>query len=109
RYGAFRPRADPPRLALFRLSGAAAELFRPRRAAARRSRNIAEPLLPPRPGLGLLPADNARLGGNGHRLTGGHLGRLLAGTPGGATRLSAADANPAHLRERDGPSLCAGG
>ena len=109
RYGPFRPRPDPPRLAALRLSGTAVELFRPGRAAAQPSRGGAEPVFPAGARLVRAAAGRARLDGDGDRLAGGDLGRVLADQPGGAARLSAADERAPHLRARDGSGLCPGG
>src|SRR5207248_280067 len=90
RYGAFWPRADPPRLVLFRIPLSAPELFRAGRPATREPGDVAESLLLPGAGLGGVPARRARLGRDRYRLAGSHLGCVLAEPPGGTARLSAA-------------------
>ena len=73
--------------------------------APRRDR---EPVLSPGRRLGGLSAGRARLERHRDRLAGGDHRRLLDDPPGGAARLSAADAGAPHLRAGDRPGLRAG-
>ena len=94
----------PIRLAWFALghAGAAAQLLRPGRAAARTSPAArANPFYLLAPGVGALPAGRPRHRGHRHRLAGAHLRRLLADPPGGAARLLPAHHHRAHLAHRD--------
>ena len=96
-----------PRLARARVPGAAAELFRAGRPAARRPGGARKPVLPPGARMGPLPAGRTGLDRDDHRLAGGDLRRLLDHPPGDPARLSAAARGAPHLRDRDRPGLCA--
>ena len=100
--GHFGQAADPARLVRAGAAGAAAQLLRPGRAAARR------------PGGGratrsscwrrrwaLYPAGRAGDGGDGHRLAGADLRRLLAHPAGGAARLHARACDIVHTSARE--------
>ena len=102
RHGPLRARARS-RSAWFALvlPGAAAQLLRPGRAAARASpRPSTTPSTGWRPTWALVPARRARHGGHRHRLAGAHLRRVLAHPAGGAARLPARASRIApHLRD----------
>ena len=98
RHGALRPAPDPRRLVRARLPGAAPQLLRAGRAAAR-----AIPR-PPRtrstrscPAWALYPMVGARDGRDRHRVAGAHLRRVLAHAAGGAARLLPARHHRAHV------------
>ena len=85
-HGALRRPADPDCVVLARAADAARQLLRPGGAAAGESRNPREPLLSPRSGMGSVPARRAVDDGDGDRVAGDHLRRILddaAGDPAG--------------------------
>ena len=101
----FRQTADPGRLALLRAAGAAAQLFRPRRAAARASRDDRKSVLSALSRLGALSDGHAGHRGHGDRQPGGHHRGLFHHPPGDAARLHAAHGGAPHLRSACRPDL----
>ena len=109
RHGPLRPQADQPRLVPRRLPGADPQLHGPGIADPRNPERDRQPVLPADPALGPDADGAAGDGGDGDRLAGGHLRRLLGHPPGGPARLPAAADDPPHLGRRDRPGLRAGG
>ena len=107
-HGPLRAQADPARLVRGGLSGAAAQLLRAGRAAARAAPSAAEnPFYLLAPAWALLSAGRAGDARHGDRLAGAHLRGVLADAAGGAARLLAARAHRPHLRRaRSGRSTC---
>jgi hypothetical protein len=105
RHGPLRPAADPPRLVRPGAAGPAAQLLRPGRAAAGRSGDHPQSLLPH--GAGLVPAaaGGAGHGGDGDRFAGGDHRRVFDHAAGDPARLCAAHGIAAHLRQPDGADL----
>ena len=89
------------------LAGAAAQLFRPGRGPAARSRARRHRLLFRRAALGALSDGDAGDHGRHHRHPGRDHRRLLDHPAGGAARPIAAHGNPPHLGDRIRPDLCA--
>ena len=75
--GHFGRNAHPLRLVLLRASRAAAQLLRPGRADAARPRRGRQSLLSAGAGMGAVPPGGARDRGDGDRLAGGDLRRVL--------------------------------
>ena len=87
-----------------------AQLLRPGRAAPRQRRaTVDNPFFRLVPAWSQLPDGGARDGGDGDRLAGGDLGRVLADPAGGAARLPAARDDPAHVRAEQRADLRARG
>ena len=99
RYGPFRRPRHPLGLAVFRLPGVGAELFRPGRAAADASRRSAVSVLRPGAGTGrIIRWWRWRRVATIIAIAGRDLRRLLHHPPGGAAGPVAADGNPPHHR-----------
>ena len=94
---AFRTQADPGRMVLLRVAGAADQLFRPGRPGAGQSRRDRELVLPDGSGIIADTAGHAGDGGDGDCEPGRDYRGLFAGPPGGAARPAAALRGSLHL------------
>ena len=105
RHGSLRARPDPRRVAPGRLPRADPQLSWAGRADPRAAGRSGEPVLPAGAALGTRADDLPGVRRDRDRVAGGDLRRLLGHPPGGAARLPAAPADPAHVASDGRPGL----
>ena len=102
RHGPLRPPADPPRVVLLVFPALMLNYMGQGALILARPEAIDNPFFLLIPEWARIPMVRAGDGGDGDRLAGGDLRRVLGHPPGGAARLPAAPDDPAHLAQEVG-------